>query len=361
MLQRARSVHNRGSVRQSAPQTVETQITLPKKPSLRFKIKRPPNAFLIFAKARRTAIAKEFAEISHSNAKLVATMKKFAERTHAPLSIIKHNHMRAKKLLKSKKCEAATVAADVWLESLALVPDGDLSKVVSIPNNTISKFVSREWVWLNLVNPAEAEQYFTMQQAEKEAHEVTNPGYIYKPAKRTMATQKQKCNKKPKTPKSRKPPQTTAATEATAPTRAQQVPSSPVSAPLRPSVHIFTEAAIRAGSAAPSKDRSPGFKDGSLLDTLDDDIVLRDLDVLHSYPDVDAVFAEGDFEGHTGRGGESTATLWDALDDGIVFARKGGDVGRGGEAAATPLQPPAVVPMFGYENGPVEIGGMVVY
>ena len=144
-------------------------------------VKRPSNAFFIFAKTRRSSLTLEFA--NKSNEELIAALKAFAKKTYACPHEIRSSHKRAKKMLKSSKKQAATIAGDLWLESLHLFPNsnGDWSKVHSIPNNTISKFISREWVWLNLVKPEDAESYFEKQQAEKEAHEASNPGYRYAP------------------------------------------------------------------------------------------------------------------------------------------------------------------------------------
>ena len=235
-------------------------------------------------------------------------MRKFAVTTHALPGNIKGDHVLAKKMLKKKTKVAATTAAGVWLDSLNLVLDGDLGKIQSIPNNTISRFLSREWAWLNLVKPAEAETYYTMQQAEKEAHEATHPGYVYKPAKRTIRTHMQKCNNKPK---SRKPPKMTA--EATP--RTQLMPI--LAAPLQPSLQVLRESALRAGS---DHEASSGFEGSSLVSK---DGSLRE--------------------------------LLDALDDDIFFAEIGGDAGCYDEAAETLLHSPTAAPVCEYEAGPAEL------
>lgn len=156
-------------------------------------VKRPPNAFMIFAKRRRSALAKVFArsaDSSCSNEKLILAMKQFTKMTYAHPAEIKSSNERVQKLMRSKKKPAAAIDGDAWLRNLSLGPDGDWSKVYSIPNNTISKFISREWSWLNLVEPEEANAYFEEQETEKEAHEARNPGYKFAPRQKQRQIKK---------------------------------------------------------------------------------------------------------------------------------------------------------------------------
>tara|TARA_B100000795_G_scaffold11208_1_gene7821 strand:- start:1861 stop:2313 length:453 start_codon:yes stop_codon:yes gene_type:complete len=95
---------------------------------------------------------------------LDAVLRAFAERSYA------------RKPTTGPKVHPANTPVQAWLSELGLsVP------VTSVPNNVVSKMLSRQWDWLNLVKPDEANVYWRAQRNAKEQHAKDNPGYKYMP------------------------------------------------------------------------------------------------------------------------------------------------------------------------------------
>ena len=116
----------------SASDVLSTNATPP-------KIKRPPNAFMIFAsKERKVIVALCNNRDFDGTCTLAAVLRTFAESSYVPQSAAPANIAQQKgRKRPTSKVPPASIPKDEWLANLGLAQDGDWSLVKSVPNNII--------------------------------------------------------------------------------------------------------------------------------------------------------------------------------------------------------------------------------
>jgi hypothetical protein len=140
-------------------------------------VKRPPNAFLLYAQHHRQIVANRLRAVTGDAAATAAVLWDFVAKSYHPACSADEPTKRG--------AHSATVSPEKFFLDLKAATSFDWRNHTTIISNAIiSRILGRQWAHLKIVNPKAARAYTIQQDIAAHQHMLDNPDYKFRPKKR---------------------------------------------------------------------------------------------------------------------------------------------------------------------------------